>query len=485
MEQTPYKTYQIWIKEGHRLFSYFQMMCEQAKNLYNTSNFYYRQVYTALTSHKPLHPLQEEVLRVIHTHVDPMNDIQLQAYQKRVTKEQLKPVDKRKEVKANLFAEPTKKHPYINYNFLDCFFKVSKQSDYLSLPIQSSQQVLKTMFQNWKSFFAALADYRKNPHKYKGKPRIPKYSSSKVKEVYFTNQDCVIKNDRYLKFPKTKEQLNIGKIARMKGKLKQVRVLPKYGQFVVEVILECSLPEQTEKESIRFMGIDLGIDNLATVVTNTGMKPILMKGTRIKSINQYYNKQKAYYTSILRHGKSSNQGQHTSKKLERLHLNCHKQIKDLFHKASFQIVNLALQEKIDMIVIGQNKEWKQESNMGKRNNQQFCAIPHRLFIQMIEYKAKEYGIQVVITEESYTSKASFLDSDVLPTYEEGKTHTFSGKRIKRGLYRSMKGILMNADVNGAYNIIRKVVPNAFANGIEGLNGSQSVNVSTPLVLSVQ
>ena len=226
MEQTSYKTYQIWIKKGHRLFSYCQTMCENAKNLYNTSNFYYRQVYTALTTNKPLHPLQQEVLHVIQTYLDRMNDVQLQAYQKRVAKEQMKPLDKRKEVKVNLFAEPTKEQPYINYAFLDCLFKVSKQSDYLSLPIQSSQQVMKSMFQNWKSFFASLSDYRKNPHKYKGKSHIPTYSQSKVKEVSFTNQDCVIKDEKYLKFPKTKEQLHIGKIAHIKGKLKPVPLSP-------------------------------------------------------------------------------------------------------------------------------------------------------------------------------------------------------------------------------------------------------------------
>jgi putative transposase len=148
-------------------------------------------------------------------------------------------------------------------------------------------------------------------------------------------------------------------------------------------------------------------------------------------------------------------------------------------------VNLALQEQVDMIVIGQNKQWKQESNMGKRHNQHFCSIPHRLLIQMIEYKANEQGIQVVVVEESYTSKASFIDSDFLPTYEKGKRYTFSGKRIRRGLYRSADHILLNADVNGAANIVRKVVPNAFANGIEGLDGHLSIIVSTPLVLSVR
>ncbi|MBO1006001.1 IS200/IS605 family accessory protein TnpB-related protein, partial [Pseudogracilibacillus auburnensis] len=138
------------------------------------------------------------------------------------------------------------------------------------------------------------------------------------------------------------------------------------------------------------------------------------------------------------------------------------QIKDLFHKASHQITKMALEEDIDTIIIGQNRDWKQKSKMGKRNNQSFTTIPHRLLIQMIEYKAQRHGIKVIKTEESYTSKASFLDQDDIPVYGENDLEkSFSGKRVKRGLYQSKNGIIVNADVNGAGNIMRKIFPKAF------------------------
>jgi putative transposase len=147
-------------------------------------------------------------------------------------------------------------------------------------------------------------------------------------------------------------------------------------------------------------------------------------------------------------------------------------------------VNMAVQQNIGTLIIGQNKGWKQEVNIGKRNNQSFCHIPHKMLISMIAYKAAVKGIDVKVTEEAYTSQASFMDHDPLPRYEKVKTWQFSGQRIKRGLYKCLKG-LINADVNGAANILRKVVPTASAYGIEGLGGTQSVNVSTPLVLSIR
>jgi putative transposase len=485
-ETKHYQTMQIWIKKGHQLFDYCQLMCENAKNLYNVSNFYYRQVFTALTNDKEIHPLQQEVLDTLTQHINGMNETQMQAYQKRLQREQTKPKSERKDNQPNLFVLPTKEKPYLQYHFLDALFKAMKQVDYRSLPTQSSQQVMKTMFQNWKSFFSALRDYRENPSKYKGKPRMPKYCSSKVKEVVLTNQDCTFKEGKKLKFPKTKVSLNLGKIAKVDGKLKQVRIIPKYGRFMIEVVFERTIPEIGITEPKRYMGIDLGLQNLAAIVTNTDMAPVLIRGNKVKAINQYYNKKKAYYMGILRHGKDPKEGQHTSKRLERLHLNRFIRIKDLFHKVSRQIVNLALQEKVDLIVIGQNQGWKQEVDMGKVNNQIFCSVPHHLLIRMIEYKAKEQGIQVVVQEESYTSKASFLDDDEIPTYGETESPRFSGKRIQRGLYQSANGTKMNADVNGAYNIVRKVVPNAFlADGIVGLGRTFAAAVSTPLVLSVR
>ncbi|MGG1664622.1 RNA-guided endonuclease InsQ/TnpB family protein [Brevibacillus sp. NRS-1366] len=475
----------MWIKPGHRLFHYFQGMCQQAKNLYNTTNFFIRQAYTALTQGKGCQPLQQEVLDTLHCWIDKMNETQMLAHQKKVIKELLKSADQRKQVKPNVFSLPTKENPMLSYSFLDALFKAMRQENYCSLPTQSSQNIMKGVFQNWKGFFASRKAYQKNPVAFTGKPHIPKYSRSLQKEVILTNQDCVIKEGKYLKLPFTKYRLNIGKVGSTKGKLMQVRVIPSYGGYVVECVFSCESHPQ-EHPLDRVMAIDLGIDNLATIVTNTGKTPTLVKGKAVKSINQYYNKQKAYYLGILRQGKKPNEGQKTSHRLECLHRKRFLKIKDFFHKASHHILQIALQEKIGTIVIGHNTHWKRESNMGKRNNQSFCHIPHTLLIQMIAYKAKHLGIQTIVREESYTSKASFLDGDNTPTYGEGDTKkVFSGKRIHRGMYRSAKGTLINADVNGAYNILRKEVPNAFANGIEGLDSLLAVAVSTPLVLIIR
>ncbi|MBP1948654.1 RNA-guided endonuclease InsQ/TnpB family protein [Virgibacillus litoralis] len=427
--------------------------------MHNVVNFYIRQVFTALINEGRLHPLQEEVLTTIYHNLDAMNEQQMLAYQRRLAKENAKPVDEREKLSCNIFQAPTKENPYINYSFLNRLFHTIKQPDYLALPIQSSQWVMKTVFQNWKGFYASLKDYRLHPEKYKARPGIPKYCRSLEKEVIFTNQDCVIKDQKYLKFPKTKERLNIGKLGMANGKLMQVRVIPKYGHYVVELIVKADqLPTKLPMTG-RFMALDLGINNLISGVTNTGTRPFLIKGKHVKSINHYYNKQKAHYLGVLRHGKTTNEGPFTSRRLERLHQVRYKRLKDIFHKASHQVVNLAMEEMVDTIIIGQNKGWKQETGMGKRNNQAFVSIPHAMLISMITYKAKKHGIRVVTTEESYTSKASFIDGDAIPIFGEANEQrpAFTGSRIKRGLYRTAKGLFVNADVNGAANILKKAV----------------------------
>jgi putative transposase len=453
---------QIWVKKGHRMHSYFQEMCQHAKNMYNTTNFYIRQVYTGLIREKELQPFQKEVLDTIQKHVPKINDNQFLAYQKKVAREKTKPIDKRKEIKCHLFDGPSKDSPYVDYNFLDALFKSMIQPDYRSLPTQSSQGIMKTVFQNWKSFYGSLREYKTNPSKFKRRPKIPGYIRAKEKEILFTNQDCVIKKKRFLKFPKTNKQLNIGKIGYTEGKLKQVRVHPKYGHYVVEIVFEVAYKKEIKEKKNRFLSVDLGIDNIATIITNTGQQPVLVKGKNIKSINQRYNQLKAHYHGILRKGKNTNEGPFTSKRLEKINNKRFNQMKDLFHKVSFQIEKIALKEDIDTIIIGQNKGWKQHSNMGKKNNQSFTMIPHSLLIQMITYKAERHGIRVVVTEESYSSQASFFDNDPLPIYGKNDSRkSFSGKRIKRGLYCTMDGILVNADVNGAANIMKKVFENAF------------------------
>lgn len=496
-----YRTHQVWIKPGHRLFAYLDEACQNAKNLYNTTNFFIRQVFTAFGRNEPLQPLQQHVMDILDSQLEAMNEI--------------RGVNNR----ARPFERPSQEKSFVSYSFLDALFKVMEQPDYRALPAQSSQGIMKVVFQNWKGFFASMKDYRKHPEKYSGKPNIPGYARRPMKEVVFSNQDCVIKEQKFLKLPKTKLQLNIGKLGCIDGQLKQVRVVPSHGHYVVELIFACPI-KQKKKEATQdsvlgitcaeslmdvnaphllmdvdrsdllmdvnashlLMAIDFGLDNLATIVTTTGSQPVIVKGKIVKAINQYYNKMKAHYTGILRQGKEPQEGAYTSKRLERLHRKRHLRIKDLFHKASHHIVKLAVEQRIGTIVIGHNDGWKQASAMGRRHNQSFCHIPHKMLIRMIQYKAAEQGIAVVLTEESYTSKASFLDDDPLPCYGDEGTWKFLGKRIHRGLYRSSKG-LIHADVNGAANIMRKVFPNVTANstdGIEGLDGKQYVGrVNSP------
>lgn len=214
-----------------------------------------------------------------------------------------------------------------------------------------------------------------------------------------------------------------------------------------------------------YAGIDIGIDNLATVTSNkVGFVPRIVNGRPIKSVNQFYNKYKAKLQSKLGHTG-------TTKRMEAVTNYRTRRINHYLHTASRRIIDLLVSEGIGTLVIGKNNGWKQDCNMGKRNNQQFVSIPHGRLIDMLTYKAELVGIIVKVTEEGYTSKASFLDGDKLPAYDPKREEkpTFSGKRIKRGLYRAEDGRLINADVNGSYNIIRKVAPKSF--GDKGVAGA--------------
>jgi putative transposase len=188
--------------------------------------------------------------------------------------------------------------------------------------------------------------------------------------------------------------------------------------------------------------------------------PRIVNGRPIKAINQCYNKRKAQ----LQH-KLGTTG--TTRQLARLTAHRTRQIDHYLHTASRRIIDLLVAEGIGTLVIGKNPLWKQEVNLGKRNNQNFVSVPHARFIEMLTYKAALVGIQVKITEESYTSKASFLDADPLPVYGAAEVLAFSGKRVQRGLYRAANGRRIHADVNGSYNIIRKVLPDSFGQGIAG------------------
>ena len=279
--------------------------------------------------------------------------------------------------------------------------------------------------------------------------------------VFVTNQQVKQKGDS-LTFPKSFHGFTIKpRCVNLSNfeKLNQVRIVPRNQIFCVEIVYSITINDTPLQDDGRIMSIDLGLDNLATIVTNTGLKPIIVNGKGLKSHNQYYNKKMAHYQRIA---KQMNNKNYTNR-LHQLTRKRNFKIEDALHKISRFIVDTAISNQITTIVIGNNQGWKQSVSLGRKTNQSFVTIPHQKLIEKICYKAKLHGIRVIITEESYTSGTSFLDGES-PT----KDMYDKKRRIHRGLFRSNQGISINADVNAGYQIMKKVFPNEFSDGIEGV-----------------
>ena len=331
---------------------------------------------------------------------------------------------------------------YLSYPLIDKKFKETSNIDYKSLPAQTAQQTMRVVDSSFRSFFKLLN--MKNKGSYNKSINIPHYlKKDGYFTLFYTGQQLGKKLlNGIIRLPLTDIEFHSNK-----KNIKQVRFIPSNNYIIMEVIYEVKESELKEDNN-RYCGIDLGLNNLATVTSNVS-KPYIINGRPIKSINQYYNKKRAYLQSKLKDRK-------TSKRIQRLTLKRNNKINDYFHKASSYIVNQLVSNSINTIIIGYNKDWKQDINIGSKNNQSFTSVPHTKLINQLKYKCKLVGINVICREESYTSKSSFLDRDPIPNLKDDKI-SFSGERIKRGLYRSGSGRLINADINGSYNIMRKEV----------------------------
>ena len=324
----------------------------------------------------------------------------------------------------------------------------------------SSQHTLKMLDRAWKSFFVSIKDYSKNPNKYLGKPKLPKYKEKNGRYVcILTNWQSQIKNGYlYFAFKPLKPYNNLFK-TNIIGKHMQTRIIPKGSCYVLEIVYEIDVPNVTI-ESKNIIGIDLGLNNFATLTNNVGALPIIINGKGIKSYNQYWNKQKAKISSDLK----KRHNQNWSNKLERLTQKRNNKMEYYMHCTSKYVIDYCIAIGCDTIVVGHNKKWKQNSEMNKKVNQEFIQIPYENFINKLKYKCENQGIIFVETEESYTSGTNFLDNE-LPIVE----NYIKKRRIHRGLFKSNNGMLINADVNGSLQIIKKVFPNAFVNGIVGVD----------------
>lgn len=333
----------------------------------------------------------------------------------------------------------------LSWQDIDKIFNRNNQFDYRELPAKVSSTVLKKLGDNISSFWSL----KKKPD-YNKKVRLPKYLHKIDGRfiIEFNKQTFSNKRDDNNNLIICKTSLDL-RIPTKVENPQQVRIVPKVGCYVIEVIYE--IKENQPKQNQRVASIDLGLNNFAAVVTNDGESPILISGKKIKSINQYYNKTTSKKQALLPYGVF------TSKSLDRLWLKRNNKISHEIHKITKFLANYFDERDISMVIIGNNSDWKDGINIGKRNNQNFVSIPYAKFINQLTYKCQILGITVITREESYTSKASFLDYDEIPNYKNETTHEFSGKRIKRGLYKSTTRKI-NADVNGAYNIMIKENP---------------------------
>lgn len=339
---------------------------------------------------------------------------------------------------------------YLNFYDTQKLLSHSKNIDYYSLPCDVSQAVLKQVDQDFKSFFALLK--KKQNGKYDKPINIPKYKDKTGYNAITINAvqlGVQFKKNGTLTIPNTAPNKIQFKVKNYEH-CTQVRFIPCKGYIKLETIYDKE-EEPMKIDNGKYLSIDLGIDNLCACTSNVA-NSFLIDGKRLKSINQRYNKHKAKLQSKLPANKYwSNQLSDITKKRNF-------RINNYLHNTSAYIMNHAVSNNINTIIIGYNKEWKQDINIGRINNQKFTEIPFYKLINQIIYKGQMNGIRVILQEESYTSKASFLDNDEIPTYNKNKhvsESTFSGKRIKRGLYKNNSGLSVNADINGSLNILRK------------------------------
>lgn len=373
---------------------------------------------------------------------------------------------------------------------------VIKDSDkelYNRMPAAVAQRTIQIVGESWSSFAAAKCDWKKHPEKYLGRPNLPKYSK-RAKTVYIPRSSFYVR-DNCIHFAQKLglEPIKLGRdifpnqAYNANAKLKtvtEVRLVPTGSGFKFEVIYDKNKLSQNDSESDdtppipspdknNFLSIDLGVGRFAALVSNkAGVSPFLINGGELKSVNHWYNKRCAELHSKKKY-----------KHIPRVAAKRNRKVRDTIHKISRYITNLCVEHDIGVVIVGRNKLWKTGSNMGDANNQNMVGLPHAVFVSMLEYKLKEHGIELILQEESYTSKASYLDGDAIPTYKESDEgedkapYNFSGRRSKRGLYKTKEKYLINADINGAANISRKA-------GYEGISLVSSGVVITPTLIAI-
>ena len=420
-----YRVTQRIISSDDLLYPYFDDLCRKSKLLYNAALFRVRNIFIGYDKE---HRTENEV----------------EVFQEVALLQRSYP---------NMHVRRV-----ISYTHLEKMMRVTENQDFFSgLPRQTAQQMVKQTVTDFKNWLASLREYKKHLEKYLGKPKMPRYKKSDLTTVIITNQDAVLYRDDIgmsLKLPLQKQRLYFSNLS-SDPVLKEVKIKPYYGRFLLCLTLEEPDVAFDPSES-HVCAIDLGTDNFAAIVCDDHSSAIY-KGGAVLSKIQWFHKQRAKYVSIITKGHEKKHA--VSKRLRDLSFHYANFVKDQCHKISRSIIDFCMEHQCGTLILGVNLLWKQRSNMNKINNQNFVSMPMTLLRTMITYKALNAGIRIIEQEESYTSKADLIANDRIPTYGvDDKDASFSGKRIKRGLYRCSNGMILNADCHAAANIMRKVIP---------------------------
>ena len=469
------RTWKIMIKPDKDavLCRYFKENTTAAKCMYNAANFYIRNTMTGIRKSPEERTAHEtEVLHYVFTGIQKANAHSYEVYCKK--QERYKKIGgmagavAMSKLKYKVIPYPTRDEWFLSYTVLDAIFKYTDHPTYRRMNSQVNQNAIKKTVKSWKSYFQLRKDYAIHPEKYKARPRIPGYVKNLAMTAAYTNQTAkfIRKDGRaYLRFVNHRQPVLIGRES-LYSDMTYVKteVKPQHGGYSILLTFkeDIILPE-VPKFPKRILGIDVGVDNFCAVANNFGDIPFLIKGGAIKSMNQNFNKERSRLLSEVTKGSDSTHSKKETKRLHALSRKRETRLRDFFYKTAWYLVRYAKQQQAEVIVAGHNEDQKQNICIGRQNNQNFVSIPFCRFLDILRYTAAKAGIPVVIREESYTSRASLLDLDVIPTYKKGDVtnHTFSGKRVRRGLYKTNSGLFINADINGAGNILRKEYPSAF------------------------
>ena len=335
---------------------------------------------------------------------------------------------------------------------------LKSSENYKSLNSNMAQQILKEVDGSFKSFFGLLKLAKQGKYSLKD-CRLPHYlpkdgyTTLVIGFVRLNSNKLILPFSNSFKKTHKSVEITIPPVL-LDKKVKEIRIIPKANArfFEIQYIYEAECV-QRNLNTQNVLALDLGINNFVTAVSNTG-RSFIIDGRKLKSINQWFNKENARLQSIK---DKQHFGKRTTNRQKAIARNRNNKVNDYMNKAAHKVIDYCIANDIGTLVVGYNVTFQRSSHIGKRNNQNFVNIPYGRLREKLSYLCELNDIAYVEQEESYTSKASFWDKDNIPAYNDDnpKEYQFSGSRVHRGLYKAANGKCFNADINGALNIMRK------------------------------